>query len=77
MALLFTASATVTPLYKALSTEFHKSMEFYAARSAKIGEDGLKAFGVDKVPALVLLDGDQVKKYEGESPCVRRPLFES
>ena len=71
MALLFTSSATVTPLYKALSTEFHRTLDFYAARSAKIGEEGMKAFGVEKMPGLVLLDGDQVHKYEGEHDFVK------
>lgn len=27
----------------------------------------MKAFGVEKVPALVVLDGDKVAKYEGAS----------
>ncbi|KAK4056909.1 hypothetical protein OIO90_002159 [Microbotryomycetes sp. JL221] len=65
IALLFTSSATVTPLYKALSTEFHKQIDFYAARDSKVGQDTLQSFGVDKVPALLLLDGDKVTQYKG------------
>lgn len=67
IALLFTSAATVTPLYKALSTDFHKTVDFYAARDSKVGEEAMKAFGVEKVPALVVLDGDKVSKYEGAS----------
>lgn len=55
----------MTPLYKALSTDFHKTIDFYAARDSKIGEETMKAFGVEKVPALVILDGEKVTKYEG------------
>ena len=56
----------MTPLYKALSTDFHRSIDFYAARDAKFGEDTLKSFGVEKVPALLFLDGDKVTRYEGQ-----------
>lgn len=65
VSLLFTSAALVTPLYKALSTDLHKEIDFYAARDAKVGAEAMKAFGVEKVPALVVLDGDKIDKYEG------------
>ncbi|GAA6020975.1 hypothetical protein JCM11491_001572 [Sporobolomyces phaffii] len=66
ISLLFTSAGKVTPLYKALSTDFHKSLDFYAARDVKVGPEGLQAFGVEKLPALLVLNGgDRVDKYEG------------
>ncbi len=66
VALLFTSAALVTPLYKALSSDLHNTIDFYAARDAKVGEEAMNKFGVDKVPALVFLSGgDKVEKYSG------------
>ncbi|GAA5910842.1 uncharacterized protein JCM6883_000333 [Sporobolomyces salmoneus] len=66
ISLLFTSAGKVTPLYKALSTDFHQSLDFYAARDTKIGPEGLEVFGVEKLPSLLVLKGgDQVEKYEG------------
>ncbi|SCZ99451.1 BZ3500_MvSof-1268-A1-R1_Chr3-1g06017 [Microbotryum saponariae] len=65
ISLLFTAAASVTPMYKALSADFHKTLDFYAAREAKVGKEAMALFGVDKVPALLVLDGDKVTKYDG------------
>ena len=62
---MFTSAATVTPLYKALSTDFHKTMDFYAARDTKVGPEAMKEFGVEKVPALVVLDGAKTVIYDG------------
>lgn len=67
ISLLFTSAALVTPLYKALSTDFHKTVDFFAARDSKVGKEAMAAFGVDKVPALIVLRGDKVDKYEGTS----------
>lgn len=65
---MFTSASKVTPLYKALSTDFYRQMDFYAARDTKVGQDAMATFGVDKVPALVILTSDdKVHKYEGES----------
>ena len=58
----------MTPLYKALSTDFHKSMDFYAARDTKVGPEAMKDFGVEKVPALVLIEGHKTVIYDGQSP---------
>lgn len=46
-------------------------MDFYAARDNKVGQETMAKFGVDKVPALVVLDGDKVNKYDGTffKPC--------
>ncbi|GAA5928146.1 uncharacterized protein JCM15063_003798 [Sporobolomyces koalae] len=66
ISLLITSAGKVTPMYKALSTDFHKHLDFYAARDTKIGPAGLKEFGVSKLPALLVLKGpDQVERYEG------------
>ncbi|GAA5874584.1 hypothetical protein JCM3774_004653 [Rhodotorula dairenensis] len=65
VSLLFTSATKVTPLYKALSTDFYRTMDFYAARDSKVGQETMDKFGVDKVPALVVLHGDEVKKYDG------------
>lgn len=65
VSLLFTSAGKVTPLYKALSTDFHRSIDFYAARDTKVGEEAMKSFGVDKTPALLVLHGDEVSKYDG------------
>lgn len=65
VALLFTSAALVTPLYKALSSDLHKSIDFYAARDAKVGEEAMREFGVDKVPGLVVVTAEGVEKYEG------------
>ncbi|GAA5982103.1 hypothetical protein JCM10908_004743 [Rhodotorula pacifica] len=65
ISLLFTSATKVTPLYKALSTDFYRQMDFYAARDSKVGQEVLGKFGVEKVPALVVLHGDKVEKYEG------------
>jgi len=38
----------------------------------------MKAFGVEKVPALIILDGEKVTKYEGEwcsALVVRREMI--
>ncbi|GEM07541.1 hypothetical protein Rt10032_c03g1558 [Rhodotorula toruloides] len=55
----------VTPLYKALSTDFHRSIDFYAARDTKVGEEAMKGFGVEKTPALLVLHGGDVSMYDG------------
>ncbi|GAA6053102.1 hypothetical protein JCM3770_000385 [Rhodotorula araucariae] len=65
ISLLFTSAGKVTPLYKALSTDFHRGIDFYAARDAKVGMEAMAAFGVDKTPALLVLDGEKVNKYDG------------
>ncbi|GAA5849545.1 hypothetical protein JCM8547_000492 [Rhodosporidiobolus lusitaniae] len=65
VSLLFTSAGKVTSLYKALSTDFHRTIDFYAARDTKVGEEAYKAFGVEKLPALLMLDGEKVEKYEG------------
>jgi len=65
VALLFTSAALVTPLYKALSSDLHKSIDFFAARDSKVGEEAMRKFGVDKVPGLVVLTGGGVAKYSG------------
>ncbi|KAK4704907.1 hypothetical protein P7C70_g1300, partial [Phenoliferia sp. Uapishka_3] len=65
VALLFTSAATVTPLYKALSTDFHRTIDFYAARDTKVGLEAMKEFGVEKVPSLVVLDQSGTKIYQG------------
>lgn len=74
ISLLFTSAALVTPLYKALSTDFYKTVDFYAARESKIGKETMAAFGVDKVPALVVLRGDKVDKYDGALFFLPAPL---
>lgn len=66
VSLLFTSASKVTPLYKALSTDFYRKMDFYAARDSKVGQDALASFGVDKVPALIVLKGEEMHKYDGE-----------
>ncbi|CDR48163.1 RHTO0S16e02608g1_1 [Rhodotorula toruloides] len=65
VSLLFTSAGKVTPLYKALSTDFHRSIDFYAARDTKVGEGAMKSFGVEKTPALLVLHGGEVSKYDG------------
>ncbi|BGP31738.1 hypothetical protein JCM10296v2_003512 [Rhodotorula toruloides] len=65
VSLLFTSAGKVTPLYKALSTDFHRSIDFYAARDTKVGEEAMKSFGVEKTPALLVLHGGEVSKYDG------------
>ncbi|GAA5903742.1 hypothetical protein JCM8208_006564 [Rhodotorula glutinis] len=66
ISLLFTSAGKVTPLYKALSTDFYRQLDFYAARDEKVGREAMQAFGVDKTPALLVLSGgDDVVKYEG------------
>ncbi|GAA6027589.1 hypothetical protein JCM8097_007938 [Rhodosporidiobolus ruineniae] len=65
VSLLFTSAGKVTPLYKALSTDFHRSLDFYAARDEKIGKAAMEAFGVEKTPALLVIQGGEVQKYEG------------
>lgn len=67
VSLLFTSASKVTPLYKALSTDFYRKMDFYAARDSKVGQDALASFGVDKVPALIVLKGEEMHKYDGGS----------
>lgn len=66
ISLLFTSAAVVTPLYKALSSDFHKTLDFYAAREVKVGVEAMEAFGVKKTPAVVVLYGDEITVYEGE-----------
>ncbi|BGP24318.1 hypothetical protein JCM10295v2_003228 [Rhodotorula toruloides] len=65
VSLLFTSAGKVTPLYKALSTDFHRSIDFYAARDTKVGEEAMKGFGVEKTPALLVLHGGDVSMYDG------------
>ncbi|TNY20038.1 thioredoxin-like protein [Rhodotorula diobovata] len=66
ISLLFTSAGKVTPLYKALSTDFHRGLDFYAARDSKVGEEAMRAFGVEKTPALLVLrGGDDVARYDG------------
>ncbi|GAA5968707.1 hypothetical protein JCM11641_000703 [Rhodosporidiobolus odoratus] len=65
ISLLFTSAGKVTPLYKALSTDFYRSLDFYAARDSKVGQEAMKAFGVEKTPALLVIDGDKISQYEG------------
>ena len=68
ISLLFTSAGKVTPLYKALSTDFYRALDFYAARDEKVGHEAMRAFGVDKTPALLVLSGgDGVVKYDGAS----------
>jgi len=77
ISLLFTSAGKVTPLYKALSTDFYRALDFYAARDEKVGHEAMRAFGVDKTPALLVLSGgDEVVKYDGASlsSCSPSPL---
>lgn len=46
-------------------------MDFFAARDSKVGQETMSTFGVDKVPALVVLHGDEVAKYDGASSLSR------
>lgn len=66
VALLFTSAALVTPLYKALSADLHKSIDFWAAREGKVGREAMGEFGVGEVPGLVVVRGEEVVKYEGK-----------
>jgi hypothetical protein len=54
-------------MYKALSTTFHKSMDFFAAKEATVGKDAMETFGVRKVPSLVVLKDGAVIIYDGQS----------
>ncbi|BGP39703.1 hypothetical protein JCM10450v2_003672 [Rhodotorula kratochvilovae] len=65
VSLLFTSAGKVTPLYKALSTDFHRGIDFYAARDSKVGKEAMAAFGVESTPALLVLHGGEVAKYDG------------
>jgi protein disulfide-isomerase A6 len=75
ISLLFTSASKVTPLYKALSTDFYRQLDFFAARDSKVGQETMRAFGVDKVPALVVLHGDEVAKYDGASSRSRERVL--
>lgn len=77
ISLLFTSASKVTPLYKALSTDFYRQLDFFAARDSKVGQETMRAFGVDKVPALVVLHGDEVAKYDGASSRSRERVLRS
>lgn len=75
ISLLFTSAGKVTPLYKALSTDFHRGLDFYAARDSKVGEEAMRAFGVEKTPALLVLrGGDDVARYDGASRALSLSL---
>lgn len=68
---MFTSAGKVTPLYKALSTDFYKEIDFYAARDTKVGPEALEVFGIEKVPALLVLKGgDEVEKYSGKERII-------
>ena len=54
-------------MYKSLSSSFHKSIDFYAAKESTVGIEAMNKFGISKSPALVVLRGDEVTVYEGRS----------
>ena len=53
-------------MYKSLSSSFHRSIDFYAAKESTVGIDAMEKYGVKKSPALVVLRGDEVTIYEGQ-----------
>lgn len=54
-------------MYKALSSTFHRSIDFYAAREATVGKEVMTKFGVQTLPSLVILQGDESILYPGTS----------
>lgn len=66
ISLLFTNAKAVTAMYKSLSSSFHRSLDFYAAKESTIGLEAMEKYGIKKSPALVVLRGDEVIIYEGQ-----------
>lgn len=67
IALLFTKAAKVTPMFKSLSTSFHKTIDFYAARETVVGAEAMAKFGATQVPTLVAVQDGEVTVYSGAS----------
>jgi len=63
-AILFTEKGTTAPLVKALAIDFLGGIEFAQVRNKETA--AVDKYEVEKFPTIVLLQGDDVSKYDGE-----------
>ena len=55
IAILFSSSVTATPLYKALSVVFKKTMDLYVVKDSSAFEAAKQKLGVNKIPGLLAM----------------------
>jgi len=65
-AVLFTSSGRITPLFKALSSDYHRDIDFYAARDLKVGQETLDKYEVKELPTLLVMTGGAIQRYDGK-----------
>lgn len=63
-AILFTEKGTTAPLVKALAIDFLGAIDFAQIRNKET--EAVDKYKVEKFPTIVLLQGDDVSKYDGE-----------
>jgi len=63
-AILFTEKGTTAPLVKALAIDFLGAVDFAQVRNKETA--AVDKYEVEKFPTIVLLQGDNVSKYDGE-----------
>ena len=63
-AILFTEKGTTAPLVKALAIDFLGAIDFAQVRNKETA--AVNKYEVDRFPTIVLLQGDNVSKYDGE-----------
>lgn len=63
-AILFTEKGTTAPLVKALAIDFLGSIDFAQVRDKESA--AVERFEISQFPTIVLLQGDDVSKYDGE-----------
>ncbi|KAK5948109.1 hypothetical protein OHC33_010857 [Knufia fluminis] len=63
-AILFTEKGTTAPLVKALAIDFLGSIDFAQVRNKETA--AVDKYEIEKFPTIVLLQGDNVSKYDGE-----------
>lgn len=64
-AILFTKSSVVTPLFKALTSEFHNDMDLYAVKDGKDFSDIKSELGVTTIPSIVIVRNGKGSLYDG------------
>lgn len=63
-AILFSEKGTTAPLVKALAIDFLGSIDFAQVRNKEA--DAVDKYDVTKFPTLVLVQGEEISKYDGE-----------
>ena len=63
--ILFTKSPNLTPLYKALTSDFHNELDLYAIKDSDALVDVKHRLGVKTVPSVVIVEKGEARLHDG------------